>query len=256
MSRTIARVIGALSGAVVVAASVSSCVANDASLVIIGLMAPPLTTGTGTACTYTPNITGPFQSGGFVDVAFTDEYSPVLLLGNQLIPRGDQANYRIETDAIIVQGAIVRVTDTGGATLDNYTVPGDAFILPSSGGTPGLAAFATTLISATAADAARQQIAASFGSKRLIANVKVFGKTTGGTHIESGEVGIPVTACFGCLVIFPAGSNDPLQQPQPNCKGSTTGGSTISTPCSFGQDQPIDCRLCQTNIACDPSARP
>lgn len=256
MSRTSTRVIGALSAGVLVAASASSCVANDASLVIIGLMAPPVTTGVGAACTYTPNVIGPFMSGGTMDVAFEEEYAPVLLLGNQLVPRGDPANVRIETDAITVQGAIVRITDASGATLDNFTVPGDAFILPSSGGTPGLAAFSTTLVSPAAADAVRQLLGGSFGTKRLIAYVTVFGRTTGGTHIESGEVGIPVNACFGCLVTFPAGSNDPLQQPQPNCKGGATGGATtIITPCVTGQDQPIDCRLCQGNIACDPSLR-
>lgn len=256
MSRTLARVIGALSGAVFVAASASSCVANDASLLVIGLMAPPTVSGGGGACTYTPNITGPFMSGGTMDVAFEEEYVPVLLLGNQLVPRSDQANVRIETDAITVQGAIVRVTDSTGATLDNFTVPGDAFILPSTGGTPGLAAFGTTLVSPKAADAVRQALNGTFGTKRLISYVTVFGTTTGGTHIESGEVGIPVNACFGCLVTFPAGSDDPLAAKQPNCSAGATGSSTtIVNPCVFGQDQTIDCRLCQGNIACDPALR-
>ncbi len=256
MSRTFARVIGALSGAVIVSASVSSCVANDASLLIIGLMAPPTSTQAGSACTYTPNITGPFMSGGTMDVAFEEEYVPVLLLGNQLVPRGDQANVRIETDAITVQGAIVRVTDSTGATLDNFTVPGDAFVLPSSGGTPGLASFGTTLVSPKAADAVRQQLNGTFGTKRLISYVTVFGNTTGGTHIESGEVGIPVNACFGCLVTFPSGSDDLAQPKQPNCLGGASGSSsTILSPCVFGQDQPVDCRLCQGNIACDPALR-
>ena len=255
MSRTLARVIGALSGAVLVSASVSSCVANDASLIVIGLMAPPITTQQGGACVYTPNITGPFISTGTMDVAFEEEYVPILLLGNQLMPRGDQANYRIETDAITVQGAIVRVTDSTGATLDNFTVPGDAFILPSTGGVPGLASFGTTLVSPKAADAVRQSLNGTFGTKRLVAYITVFGNTTGGTHIESGEVGIPVNACFGCLVSFPAGSDDLALPTQPNCLGGASGGTSVLTPCVFGQDQPVDCRLCQGNVACDPALR-
>jgi hypothetical protein len=255
MSRTLARVIGALAGTLLVAASASSCVENNASLLIIGVLAPPVTVQAGSACVYTSTITGPYLSNGTMDVAFEEEYVPVLLLGNQLVPRGDQANYRIETNAITIQGAIVRVTDSGGSELDNYTVPGIAFLEPSSGGTPGLSTFSTTLVSPKAADAVRQSLGNTFGTKRLISYVKVFGITTGGTHIESGEVGIPVNACNGCLVTFPAGSDDPAAATQPNCLATSTGSSSIATPCVFGQDQSIDCRLCQGNVACDPSLR-
>jgi hypothetical protein len=257
MSLTITRVLGVAIGGFLAAASVSSCVANNASLIILGMLTPPQSSGSGGSaiCLYTPTITGPFLSFGTMDVAFSEEYIPTLLLGNQLIARGNASTDLIETDNIIIQGAIVRVTDATGATLDNYTAPGDGFILPSSGGSPGLSTFATTLVSPKAADAVRQSFGGQFGStKRLISYVKVFGITTGGTHIESGEVGIPVNACNGCLVVFPAGSDDLAQAAsnQPNCSAAASSGGSTSTPCIFGQDQYIDCRLCQGNLACDP----
>lgn len=257
MSLTIARVLGIAFGGLVTAASVSSCVANDASMVILGILSPPQSSGSGGAsvCLYTPNIIGPYLSFGTMDVAFAEEYVPTMLLGNQLIAQGNASTDRIETNNIVIQGAIVRVTDATGATLDNYTAPGDGFLLPSSGGTPGLGTYSATLVSPKAADAVRQSFGNTFGgTKRLVSYVKVFGTTTGGTHIESGEVGIPIDACNGCLVFFPAGSDDPASTTQPNCSlvSSSSSGST-STPCIFGQDQAIDCRLCQGNLACNPS---
>lgn len=259
MTRMKTKVIGAVAGAAIACLSVSSCVANDGSIIIIGMMSPPIATGTGgsAVCTYTPNIIGPFLSYGTMDVAFAQGgYVAVLLLGNQLVAQGNAALDRAESNNVNLTGAIVRVTDATGAELDNYTVPGAGFLLPSSGGTPGLGTYATTLVSPKAADAARQSLGISFGTKRLISYIKVFGTTSGGTHIESGEIAIPVNACNGCLVTFPAGSDDPAQA-QPNCALSASSGSssTITEPCVFGQDQTIDCRLCQGNVACDPAAR-
>jgi hypothetical protein len=249
-------VIGAIAGALLVTTSVSSCVVNDASIVILGLMAPPTTSSSGSsACVYQATITGPFENSGVMDVAFAEGYTPVLLLGNQLVAQGNGSLDRIETNNINIEGAVVTVTDSGGATLDSYTVFSAGFLLPSSGGTPGLDTYAVTIVSPKAADAARQQLMSVGGTKRLVSNVKVFGNTTGGTHIESGVVTFSVDACYGCLVTFPAGSDDPTLPMQPNCSASasSSGGSSISPPCVFGQDQYVDCRLCAgTNPVCQP----
>jgi hypothetical protein len=255
---TFTRALSVAFGGLLIAASASSCVANNSSLVVLGMLTPPQASGSSGAaiCLYTPNIVGPFLSFGTLDVAFAEEYVPTLLVGNQLIPQGNPATDRSETANIIIQGAIVRVTDASGATLDNFTAPGDGFVLPASGGTPGLTTYAATIVSPKAADAVRQSLGTTFGgTKRLISYVKVFGMTTGGTHIESGEVGIPVNACNGCLVTFPSGSDDPSSATQPNCTAAATSGGSSSTPCIFGQDQYIDCRTCQGNLACDPKLR-
>jgi len=256
MSRIRAKIAAVTIAGVVAGASVSSCVDNNGSVVIIGMLAPPVTATSGgsTVCTYTPNIIGPYLSYGTMDAAFTNQYVPVLLLGNQLVAQANPSLDRLETDDVIVQGATVRVTDVSGATLDDYTVPGDGFIPASTGGTPGIAAFATTIVSPAVASQITTSI--SFGAtKRLVSYVKVFGITTGGTHIESGEVGLPVDVCNGCLVTFPAAGDDPALAKQPNCLASGQSNTSISPPCVTGQDQPIDCRLCQGNPACDPSLR-
>jgi hypothetical protein len=256
MSRTRARIVGAITAAAIAGVSAASCVPNDGSLVVIGLLSPPATSSSGSTCGYTANLIGPFMSYGTMDIAFTQQYSPVLLLGNQMVPQSNPKQSKVETDDVIVQGAIVRVTDVTGATLDNYTVPGDAFVPAASGGVPGLAAFGTTLVSSNAVAAFGGTGALGYGvTKRLISYVTVFGTTTGGSHIESGEVGIPVNACNGCLVSFPAEADDPALLKQPNCLATGQTGSSVSSPCVAGQDQPIDCRLCQGYAACDPSLR-
>lgn len=255
MSRIRARILGVVSAAAIVGLSASSCVDNNGSVLLIGVLEPPIATGTGGSaqCIYTANIIGPFISTGILDIAFSQEYQPELLLGNQLVAVGNASLDRVETDNVIVQGAVVRVVDATGAQLDNYTVPGDGFIPASSGGSPGLGVFGTTIISPTAVAALGT---VDYGvTRRLVAYVKIFGLTTGGTHIESGEVGIPVDVCKGCLVTFPAGANDPAQNPQPNCLLTGQSSSSVTPPCVFGQDQYIDCRLCGTNPACDPSQR-
>jgi hypothetical protein len=258
MSLTMTRILGVAVGGLLAAASISSCVSNDASLLILGVLTPPQSSGSGGAsiCLYTPNIIGPYLSFGTLDVAFSEEYVPTLLLGNQLIPQGNAATDRIETNDVVIEGAIVRVTDATGATLDNYTAPGNGFLAPASGGTPGLGTYSAILVSPTASDAVRQSFGNQFGgTKRLVSYVKIIGHTTGGTHIESGEVGIPVNACNGCLVEFPSGSDDLAQTTQPNCAATASTGGTVTTPCVFGQDQYVDCRLCQGNLACDPALR-
>jgi hypothetical protein len=244
MSRRISRITCSIVSVVIVAASASSCVANDGSILIIGILAPPTSSGTGATavCTYTADIMGPFLSFGTVDFAFTRQYIPELLLGNQLVPQANGSIDRLETDNINIEGAIVTVTDEGtGEQLDNYTVLGAGFLQPSSGGEPGIGTYATTMVSPKVADA----LGVFTGTKRLISNVEVYGTTSGGTYLKSAQIPFEINACFGCLVVFSTAADDPASPIQPNCDASTTSGSTtITPPCVFGQDQAIDCQLC------------
>lgn len=241
------NVIGVIATAGLIAATASSCVANDASIVIIGILAPPVTSGSSTTCEYQAVLTGPFQSNGVIDLAFTQQYAPTLLLGNQLVAEGNGPLDRIETNNINVEGAVVLVTDAGGTTLDNYTALASAFLQPSMGGVPGLADYTVPIVSPTAV----QKVGTFTGTKRLISTVYVFGTTSGGTHIQSAQVTFEVDACFGCLVLFPAAADDPTLPNQPNCAATASGSSSITSPCVFGQDQYIDCRLCSaTNAIC------
>lgn len=250
MKRLLGHAVAALALAALAA---SACAANDGSVFVVGVLRPPTPAADGT-CTYTPTANGPFAFTGVLDVALANSYAPVVLLGNQLVARGNAQESRVETNRIQIQGSVVRVTDAGGAELRSYTVPASGFVEVASGTTPGYGAAATTMVDPDTASALRNQLGGAPGTtKTLIAYTKFFGQTLGGTRIESGEFQFPVTVCFGCTVTFPPGSTD-ASQPLPNCKGALGGssGGSVAQACVRGQDQNTDCRLCQGNVACTP----
>ena len=251
MKRIWGRALAAMAVSVV---AISACVSNDGSLFVQGVLAPP-TAGADGTCIYTTTATGPFISVGTLDVALGSQYIPTLLIANQLVQVGAATQSRVETNRVQLQGAIVRVTSAAGAELRSYTVPSSGFVDVATGGTPGYGAVSTVLVDSDTVNSLRQQLGAvGSGLIRLLVYVKVYGVTLGGTHVETGEYQFPVNACFGCLVNFPADSVSPPPSPQPNCLevSGGSGGGTLARPCVTGQDQAIDCRLCQGNIACTP----
>lgn len=211
-----------------------ACVHNDGSIYIIGVLQPPAS-AQGGQCSYTATATGPFNSSGVLDVAFTLHYEPAVLIGNQLAARGDTNQLRVETNRFIAQGTIVRLTDAAGAEIKSYTVQGAGEADPSSGGTPGLGIVFPILVDPdTVINLQKSKLSSpSAAPVRLVAYFKVYGQTTGGQSIESAEFAYPIDACNGCLVTVPAAG----------CQ-DTSGGTSATAPCVEGQDQPIDCRLC------------
>lgn len=242
----------ALSGFLISTALVASaCAHNDASIIVHGVLAPPQPQNG--ACTFTADPTQPEESSGVLDVALLASYTPEVLVGNQLIARNDNVNLKAETARVTLQGAVVHVDDTAGNEINSFTSLSSGFIDPGSSGVPSYGPIALTLIDPKTSAAMASSLP-SRGTKRVIAHFTVFGQTAGGDDIESDEFQFPIDVCNGCLVSFPAGSNDPLQQPQPNCLAtlaSSSAGATV-LPCVVGQDQVVDCRLCQGNPACVP----
>jgi hypothetical protein len=241
----------ALAGAAMVGVGLAACVDTNSSIFVQGVLAPPSTTMSGQACTYTPAAgTNAFLYSGVLDIAFSNNYSPVLLVASQLVPRGNQNQLRAESSRVILQGAEVRITDVAGIELSSFTVLGSGYVDPATGGSPGLGSFSATLVDPGTVDKLRPDVMAG-GAKRVIVYARVFGTTTGGVRVQTGEFQYPVNVCYGCLVSFPPDSVDNAQ-PKPNCLNATAQGSNITTPCLYGQDQGIDCRLCQGNPVCTP----
>ncbi len=239
--RTVSRIACTLVGGFVLA-TVASCGNADLPPVfVMGVLAPPTPTGSST-CVYMPDANGPFLSAGSVDFAFTREYTPILLLANQLTRHCSPDNYVAPTE-IVVLAATVRINDTDGNELDRYTIAGAGFISPPTGGQLGLGTYATTLVSSTVAD----RLGMFSGTKRLISYVAVYGRTYDGSPFESGWFSFPIDVCFGCLVTFPATADDPTSAIQPNC--DATSSANLVPPCVLGQDRPIDCRLCASTSA-------
>ncbi len=76
----------------------------------------------------------------------------------------------------------------------------------------------------------------------LTTTVQLIGDA-GGREIIGPEYRYDIQLCLGCLVEFPAGTDDPAL-PGPDC----CGGGTATPSCYSGQDEAIDCRLCITTL--------
>ncbi|MEI7893239.1 MAG: hypothetical protein WCI05_09110 [Myxococcales bacterium] len=235
----------------------SACVSDDSSIFLRGVMAPPTTATAGTTCLYVGDATQPMIYQGTLDTALLLTYTPTLLIGSQLLPRGNEGQVRVETSRVAIQGAIVRINDSEGRELRSFTRLGSAFIDPASGTTPSYTPFATTLVDSATGLSLRQALfpggVTSGQVKRLVVNVKVFGTTLGGQKLESNELQFPVNVCYGCLISYPTDSvNQTLKQATGRNNCANTGSGTAAIPCIRGQDQIVDCRLCQEVSECDP----
>jgi hypothetical protein len=103
--------------ALVMGAIVSACAHNDASLFIRGVLAPTIPSNG--SCTFTADPTQAAISVGAADVSFSNlaTYSPVFLVGNQIISQANLDENQAETSRIIINGAITRITDLAGGDV-------------------------------------------------------------------------------------------------------------------------------------------
>ena len=169
-----------------------------------------------------------------------------------MIQQGRSEAFRTETSRITLQGATVTVEDAEGNQRASFTTLAAGFVNPSAGTVPGYGLVSVTLINPALVEKLREEIPIG-ETKRLLARFKVFGQTLGGQSIESNESQFPINACKGCLVDFPPEADD-VTTPQVDCR--VTGEATaIPQPCVKGQDELIDCRLCNTLDICDPNKR-
>jgi hypothetical protein len=106
-----------VSTALVTGAIVSACAHNDASLFIRQVLAPTIPAN-GT-CSYTADPTQNSISVGAADLSFASlsTYSPVFLVGNQIISQANVDQDQAETSRIIINGAITRITDLAGGNV-------------------------------------------------------------------------------------------------------------------------------------------
>lgn len=247
MSRIWGHAVALFALTVAVGAVVPACADNDESIFIRGVFMPPANRQNG-VCIYAADPTTPKLLGsGTLDVGLRDNYVGVLLVGNQMIPRGDPNNTRAESNRVHLNGAVVHVTNPDGSGVAEFTSYAMGFADPQNNNNPGYDAMGVILIDKPTRDGLLGGLPARSGTTRsLLIGVKVFGKTLGGVDVESGEFQLPMTVCNGCLVDF-SQSSDPLQNPQPNCKRASTaaaGSGQTQTPCFLGQDEVVPCALC------------
>jgi len=174
---------------------------------------------TSTECTIELEDTFTAFSAGTLDLELTDTYAPILVFGNQLVPRASPTLLRNETSRIQVEGAEINIRSTGGEAVENgsFTIPMATIVHPD---TDGLGETAATV----------QIIPPGVISEPgdYLVEIRAFGRTLGGTEIEAGLWTYPVHACEGCLAACP-----------PPDEAADT---FILPPCDkFGNDYPVDC---------------
>jgi hypothetical protein len=252
-----AVVLGVLAGMSGVVAS--ACADNNQSLFIRQVQSPE-----SGQCSYTNDPTADHYMSGFLDLMLVSEYRAVLLVGNQLVPRGNADMVRAETSRIQLDEAEVTVEFSDGTEINSFTIPGNGFVDPSSGSEPGWGVFGTVLIDSNTGKALLSALQVPAGQRgtrvgRVVAVVKVFGKTLGGKDVESGEFRFPIEVCYGCSVSFPQSRwLDDGVTPVPNCQGCAD-VTDLQGACTPGQDSTIDCCKCHELLdpagsgLCEPS---
>jgi len=254
MKRILGHALSLLAIGLAVSAALPACAENDQSIFVRAVLAPSQNRQNGT-CTYTDDPQQPQLLAGSADLGVRDNYLGILLVGNQMIPRGDPSNSRAESNRVHIEGGVVRVTDPNGVSIREFTSSAAGFADPQNNNTPDYGLIALTLIDAPTRDILLQGLTSRGLTKSVVVHVKVFGKSLGGTDIESDEFVFPLRVCNGCLVSFPAGTSDdtrPIDQ-RPNCLLTpAASGGTTTFPCFAGQDEVTPCNLCIGRAACDP----
>ncbi len=240
MNRVLGKAFAVVAVGVLATAFTPACAENDQTIFIRAALAPAQNRQNG-ACLYTSDPTQPTLGEGLIDAAVRDSYMATLLVGNQLVARGDATNLRAESNRVHLNGAVVRVTDPNGGAIGEFTSLATGFLDPQVNNAPSYAS-----VSVVAIDAATMgKISGGVGAgqtKLVVANIKAFGKTTGGDDVESGEYQLPIRVCNGCLIDFPDPAAPNQCPPKPASTGG--GGGEATTPCAAGQDEPTPCWMC------------
>lgn len=215
------------------------CADNRSSIFVVGALAIPQDT-----CEWTNDDNNAYRPTGRLDLALSKEYWIPILIGNQLVRRGNAATLRTETSRVSFYEAEVNLTDSAGTPIanGNFVVPASGFADAAAGTDPGFGSVAVTLIDATSAQAIP-------AGTEVIANVIIRGETLGNIEVETDSWAFPITVCNGCLVYFSADGDDPANQPTVDCDNR----SDAPFYCRMGMDELVDCRACSGfAAACRP----
>jgi hypothetical protein len=180
-------------------------------------------------CTARDDPEAPTLGFGRLDLEFGEPYVAPLLVGNSLPDDVRGAALRSYT---------VRVADEAGKVLKEFSSVGNGFVPPPSANGPGWGIMFVELVPLEVSGDV-----AAYDSMRVNATVRVFGELGGGLGVESSELTHPIGVCRGCMVAYPASAIDANGQ-------CSQGEFTGEEPCKFGQDFPVDCRLCPGISAC------
>ncbi|AUX26970.1 hypothetical protein SOCEGT47_075420 [Sorangium cellulosum] len=221
----------------------SACADNESSLFVRMRMAR---TGD---CTVTCSPDEEFWTADSVDSAYRNSHSATLLVGNQIVRRGDSDVLRTETSRVQLYEAEVRITDIAGNPVEGadgasgYVVPVTGIVDPGSSDEAGYNCTEVLLIDGATMDVLRDQARASGRPVEVISTVLVRGRTLGGQEVETAEWSYPIQVCFNCSACIntdpPDCCNPATAENDPDACGDVD--KEIVGSCS-GQVGVVDCR--------------
>lgn len=217
------------------ALSLSACVENDTSVFVAGVLK-----GKTPECEFKADQGSARLASGLMDVGFTTTYHSIVLVGLQLAPRGDKTKLRAEAMTFNVRGAEVRLTESDGTFLEEFSVPAGGTVTPSSAAAPGFGLSEVVLVHNDRGEKLRAALGLG-DTTTLVAQVRVFGETLGGTELTSAAFDFVIEVCHACSAV-------PVEDginPDRTCNQSITEDRVVDS-CFFGQDGANDCRDCQT----------
>jgi hypothetical protein len=183
--------------AVAVASGAGGCAENRSSFFIPFAVA---VTGEEDACTIEIGEDTAVITRGTMDLELTSHYVVALAFANQLIPRSVPTQLRTETNIILVEGAEVTVTPIGSGSVDtpSYTIPFAISVFPDADGIGESAALVELVPDGVISEPGDYML-----------EVRAFGRTTGGTSLETPIWNYPLHVCNDrCLAVCPG---DPAQ---------------------------------------------
>ena len=196
----------------------TSCVDNESSLFIRSCLFLPVDT-----CKVTFDSSASVRLAGTLDPAQSD-YSCPLLVGNQLVARGDSKQLRTETSRIEIHTAVVTIyVSTKATTYTTFSVPATGFADPGTSSQPGFGGADVLLLDRVTA---REHV-----GETLLSGVVLQGRTLGGLEIESAEWTFPIT------VTSPGQLCDFTQ-----CAPGASPADSLKVTCHPGVDTTTDCR--------------
>jgi hypothetical protein len=216
MGTAITRLVCFGSAATVLALTASACVDNNVTLFIEKVMAPDPDDN----CVAQSDPDGLFYGAGALDTALSPQYEAWVLVGNQMVARGDSDTLRPESSRIQLYEAEVEIFDSSGGTISSFTHPVTGFVDVGSGTEPGWGLAKVTLVDAGTGGALG-------GLQTLISRIKIYGVTLGGIDVETGYYDYPIQVCSGCLP----------------CVCPESADAEYTTACAPGQNEAVDCRL-------------
>lgn len=194
-------------------ASGVGCAPSNPGLAIDGVMASPM----GGMCTYEAT-SNTFLGSGTLDTlevgaTFGPRYLAYVRVANHLINLfNDRYPVRADPNVMHLLAADIFITNIDGSTtsfggLPNpFRVAAGGTVASAASESPGLGITSIEIIPAAYAAA----LAPSVGPDgiRIIASIRVIGRTTGDAAVQSAEYFFPIDVCSGCLYTCAATDDD------------------------------------------------